>query len=186
MRLRLTELRDICAEHADPAAVESVMHEWKRASRQALISGAASSILSAVALAALGRIENGSAAGPVNGPSQWVHGRSAAYRRSASLRHTLVGFLIHHAMSTGWAVLHERLFGRDKQTQTPAKRLGRAALTAATANFVDYKLTPKRLQPGFEAQLSKKSLVVVYAAFAVGLALFASGASTRQKRPRRQ
>mgnify|MGYP006154148737 CR=1 FL=1 len=40
------------------------------------------------------------------------------------------------------------------------------------ANFVDYKLTPRRLQPGFEAQLSKKSLFLVYAAFAVGLTVY--------------
>jgi hypothetical protein len=156
------------------------MNEWKRAGSQALRSGAAASLLSAVALALLGHLENRSAAGPLNGPSQWVFGRWAAYLRRPSLRHTLTGILIHHISATGWALLHERMFGRGKGAQTPAQRLGRAAATAAVANIVDFRLTPKRLTPGFEHQLSRKSLLLVYAAFAVGLAIW--GASTTERR----
>ena len=145
----------------------------KSRNRQSLISGALASVLSTAVLALAGQIENRRPAGPINGPSQWVYGRSAAHRRRASLRYTLTGFAIHHAMATGWAWIHESLFGGGKARQTLPQRLGRAAVTAAVANFVDYKLTPKRLQPGFEQQLSKKSLFAVYAAFAVGLALVA-------------
>jgi hypothetical protein len=155
------------------------MNPWKEAGRQALVSGAAASLLSTVALAVCGRIENRSAAGAVNGPSQWVHGRRAAHRRGATLRHTLLGFVIHHVMATGWALLHERAFGARKANQSLAQRMAPAAVTAAVANVVDFKLTPKRLHPGFEAQLSRKSLLVVYAAFAVGLALYARGANRR-------
>jgi hypothetical protein len=96
---------------------------------------------------------------------------AAASLRRPSLRHTVTGFLIHHTMATGWALLHERAFGARKSVQTFPARLGRAAVTAAVANFVDYRLTPQRLQPGFERQLSRTSLVTVYAAFAIGLAL---------------
>lgn len=152
---------------------------WRRAARKALVSGAAASALSTVALAACGRREQGSAAGPNNGPSQWVYGRGAAYRRGASLRYTLVGFLVHHLSATGWALLHERVFNNRPRPQTPGERLARAAATAAVANVVDFRLTPKRLRPGFEVQLSKKSLLIVYAAFAVGLAL-ASGRGPRR------
>jgi hypothetical protein len=148
------------------------MNDWKTAARQAAISGTAASLLSTAVLALAGKLERNAPAGPINGPSQWLFGRQAAYRRSPSLRYTVTGFLIHHAMATGWALLHERLFGRNKQAQTPARRLRNAATTAAVANFVDYKLTPRRLQPGFEAQLSKKSLLAVYAAFAVGLTVY--------------
>jgi hypothetical protein len=109
----------------------------------------------------------------------WLFGRRAAYRRDPSVRHTLTGLAIHHATATGWALLHERIWGQQKAEQTPAQRLARAAVTAAVANFVDYKLTPKRLQPGFEAQLSKTSLVVAYAAFAAGLAVVIGGARRR-------
>ena len=161
------------------------MNTWNKAARQALVSGAAASLLSAAVLAIAGKIENGAPAGPLNGPSQWIFGRKAAYQRRASLRHTVTGFLIHHASAMGWALLHERLFGRGKHAQSTASRVGRAAITAAVANVVDYQLTPKRLQPGFEAQLSKKSLFVVYAAVALGLAVSELGRRGRRTTPRR-
>lgn len=160
------------------------MNTWKDAAKQAVLSGAAASLLSAAVLAIAGKVENGAPAGPLNGPSQWIFGRKAAYQRRASLRHTLTGFLIHHITATGWALLHERFFGRDKASQSTNTRLKRAAMTAAIANVVDYKLTPKRLQPGFEAQLSKKSLVIVYAAVALGLALSEHHQRARRTKPR--
>lgn len=142
-------------------------------SRQALISGAVASLLSTAVLALCGQIENRRPAGPVNGPSQWVYGRRAARVCTPSWRHTLTGFLVHHLTATGWALLHERTFGGRKAQQPLPRRLGRAAVTAAVANVVDFQLTPKRLRPGFETQLSRKSLFAVYAAFAIGLALVA-------------
>jgi hypothetical protein len=74
-------------------------------------------------------------------------------------------------MATGWAYLHERAFGARKEQQAWPARLARAAVTASAANLVDFQLAPRRLRPGFETQLSRKSLFAVYAAFAVGLAL---------------
>lgn len=38
------------------------------------------------------------------------------------------------------------------------------------ACFVDCKMTPERLRPGYEEHVSKRSLALVYGAFAVGLA----------------
>jgi hypothetical protein len=166
--------------------VHPTMSEWKRAGSQAVRSGAAASLLSMAALALLGHLENRSAAGPLNGPSQWIYGRWAAYLRRPSLRHTLTGILIHHLTATGWALLHERMLGRGKASQTPAQRLGRAVATATVANIVDFRLTPKRLTPGFEHQLSRKSLLVVYAAFAVGLAIWGASMSERQRKSSRQ
>jgi hypothetical protein len=147
------------------------MSEKREFYKDALISGAAASVLSAVALAACGQIENRRPAGPINGPSQWIHGRAAAHVRKPSLRHTLTGFVIHHGTATGWALLHERLFGGRKAQQSFPARLARAALTATAANVVDFQLTPRRLQPGFDVQLTRASLLAVYAAFAIGLAL---------------
>jgi hypothetical protein len=149
------------------------MRDMKDLGRQALLSGAVASVLSAAVLALCGQIEHRRPAGPINGPSQWVYGRWAARVRKPSLRHTLTGFVIHHAMATGWALLHERVFGGRGTTETFSRRLKRAAVTATVANVVDFKLTPKRLQPGFDTQLSRKSLFAVYAAFAIGLALVA-------------
>jgi hypothetical protein len=160
------------------------MNPWKRAARQALVSGTTASLLSTVVMALAGKAEHDAPAGPLNGPSQWVFGRAAAHRRAASLRHTLTGFLIHHAMATGWALLHERLFGVRAKPRTPAQHLRNAAITAAAANFVDYQLTPRRLQPGFDAQLSRKSMFAVYAAFALGLAVYDVAKRRRQTAPR--
>ena len=161
------------------------MFDWgmpsKQPYRQALVSGAVASVLSTAVLALCGQIENRRPAGPINGPSQWVFGRWAARVRQPSLRHTLTGFLVHHVMATGWAFLHERAFGEHKAQQPFSKRLGRAAVTAVAANIVDFQLTPKRLRPGFETQLSRKSLFAVYAAFAIGLALVAPTVRGRGK-----
>jgi hypothetical protein len=143
--------------------------------RQALISGAVASLLSTAALAVCGYMENRRPAGPVNGPSQWIYGRWAARVRKPSVRHTLTGFVVHHVMATGWALLHERVSGSKDEQQPLLPRVRRAAVTAALANFVDFQLTPKRLRPGFETQLSRKSLLAVYAAFAIGLALAPRG-----------
>jgi hypothetical protein len=166
--------------------VQPIMNSLKNSARQALVSGAAAGLLSAAVLALCGKLERGAPAGPLNGPSQWLFGRQAAHRRSASLRYTATGMVIHHAMAAGWALLHEYVFGRAKADQTIARRVGNAAVTAALANFVDYKLTPKRLQPGFEAQLSKKSLFAVYAAFALGLTMYDMANRRRRTTPRGQ
>jgi hypothetical protein len=155
--------------------VGTVMTTWERAARRALVSGTSASLLSMAVMALAGKLERNAPAGPLNGPSQWLFGRAAACRRSASLRYTLTGALIHHACAMGWALLHERVFGRDKERQGPTRRLRNAAVTATVANIVDYKLTPRRLQPGFEAQLSCGALVAIYAAFAVGLTVYAAG-----------
>jgi hypothetical protein len=159
------------------------MNDWKRSAQQALVSGAAASLLSAAVMAVAGKLERNSASGPLNGPSQWLFGRQAAYRREPSVRHTGTGLLIHTLTATGWALLHERVFGRNKAAQTPGTKLRNAAITAAAANFVDYKLTPKRLQPGFDAQLSKPSMFAVYAAVAVGLTVYGELSRRRQTRP---
>jgi hypothetical protein len=145
-------------------------NDWATTARRALISGSVASALSTAVLAACGRLEHGTASGPVNGPSQWLWGRWAARVRRPSMRHTLVGHAVHHVCSCGWALLHERWARQDGSANSGA-RLAKAAATAALACFVDYRLTPKRFQPGFEVQLSKPSLLAVYAAFAVGLAM---------------
>jgi hypothetical protein len=46
-----------------------------------------------------------------------------------------------------------------------------AAITTAIAYAVDFYLIPKRFTPGFENRLSKKSLLLVYGIFALGLAI---------------
>lgn len=69
-------------------------------------------------------------------------------------------------MSVFWAVPFEA--SRDLTRQ----RVGVRALgTATVACIVDYTITPRRLTPGFEKRLSKRSIALVYLAFAAGLML---------------
>jgi hypothetical protein len=136
---------------------------WPQAWSAGLLSGALASIASAVALAAAGKRELGDAAAPLNGPSQWIWGKHAPYRNGFSVRHTVVGYAIHHLSSTFWAALFEK-------TRPRSAPIAGALLTSATACLVDYRCTPQRFTPGFEKRLSRGALLSVYAAFAAGLA----------------
>jgi len=147
------------------------MKSWPQALQDGVLTGSIASVCSATVLALCGKIESGSAAGPNNGPSQWIWGEGAAYERRATWRHTAVGYAIHHATSIFWATLHEKLLRSQSAAESNASLVAKGAATAAVACFVDYQLTPRRLQPGFDKQLSRSSLFFVYAAFAFGLAL---------------
>lgn len=144
----------------------------KRLAGEAVVSGSAASLASAAALMACSAAHEGSAAGGLNGPSQWLWGEAEAYTREATLRHTAAGYAIHHATSTFWAVLHEAVFG-GRRRKPAIQHCAEAAASAATAYVVDYYLTPRRLRPGFEKHVSPTGMVAVYAAFAAGLAITA-------------
>ena len=147
------------------------MESWNMAFRRGRVGGATSSVLSTAALALLGRRDAGSAFAPTNAVSHWIYGDEALREDTPTLRHTLPGYLIHHGSAMFWSVLFERLCGRLLDRKDTALTLGAATAASAVACFVDYRLTPARLQPGFEAHLSRPSLAVVYGAFGVGLAL---------------
>ncbi|MDQ1920403.1 hypothetical protein [Massilia pseudoviolaceinigra] len=146
------------------------MDTWKSATQRGLVSGATASLLSSAALAALGKATDGSSFGPTNAISHWIWGEKAARRDGPSLRYTLTGYLIHHASATFWAVLFERLMGRQLDRKDPVATLQAAAAASAVACFVDYQMTPERLKPGYEKRLSQPSLALVYGAFGLGLA----------------
>ncbi|HEY8539436.1 MAG TPA: hypothetical protein VIL28_11265 [Steroidobacteraceae bacterium] len=137
-------------------------------------SGSAASILSTVVLSIASKHSEDSAAGALNGPSQWVWGEREAYTRRATLRHTVVGYAIHHAMSIFWATFYEAAFGRARRPLaniSTARIFSEAAVTTAVAFFVDYVVTPRRFRPGFRKHISRGALVANYGAFALGLAL---------------
>jgi hypothetical protein len=139
--------------------------------QRALISGATSSVLSTVALALMGKKETGSAYAPTNAVSHYVHGKKAGYRDRFSLRYTIPGYLIHHASATFWSFVFERVMGGVLDGKNPVGIVAASAATSAFAAFTDYKLTPKPLHPGYERRLSRNALGVVYAGFAIGLAI---------------
>jgi len=147
------------------------MNPWNTAFQRGLVGGATSSMLSTAALAALGKEEGASAYAPTNAISHWIWGDKAMGDQEPNLRHTAVGYLIHHSCATFWSVIFERACGRLLDRKDPALTLGAGAAASAVACFVDYQLTPRRLRPGFETQLSKPSLALVYGSFGLGLAL---------------
>ena len=138
--------------------------------RRGLFSGSSASLLSTLALAAMGKRETGSLVAPTNAVSHWLWGDEAARHNAPSLRYTLVGYVIHHASATFWAVLFERLMGGRLDKKDLPTTLAASAAASAVACFTDYQLTPRRLHPGYEKRLSTPSLALVYGAFALGLA----------------
>lgn len=147
------------------------MTDWTTSMQRGLVGGAASSIVSTATLALLGRLEAGSPYAPTNAVSHWIWGDEAAGQDGFSLKYTLTGYAIHHLSATFWSVLFEKLAGEKLDRKDLRVTLATSAAASAIACFVDYKLTPERLKPGYEKRLSNKSLAGVYAAFAVGMAL---------------
>jgi hypothetical protein len=149
---------------------QNEIHRLQQAASDALVSGSLASALSAAVLSWRSKHDEGSYAGALNGPSQWLWGRQAAHDKHASFRQTGVGYLIHHGTSLFWAVAYERLFGARRVPVSTTRVIAEAIGTAACAYVVDYHFTPRRLQPGFEKHISSRSMVLVYGAVAAGLA----------------
>jgi hypothetical protein len=140
-----------------------------------VISGSTAAVLSAAALSLRSKADENSFAGGLNGPSQWLWGAREARTRRATLRHTAVGYMIHHGTSVFWALLFERMCGRSNRNRllrlSAARIVAEAAGMTALAFAVDYGITPRRFQPGFEKHLTRRSMLIVYTAFAAGFAL---------------
>lgn len=149
------------------------MITWKNAFYRGLLSGSLAAMSSAVALTVCGKFEKNAPAAPLNGPSQWLLGERSAYRSRASWR-TVLGYSIHHLAALGWGVLHEKCVAPWTAGQPFSRRLLGGAATSAVAFTADYGIAKGRMQPGFEKHLGGVSLLVVYSAFALGLAILDS------------
>jgi len=147
------------------------MTSWRATLREALITGSVASIASALTLLIAGRVEPQRPAAPVNAISHWLWGDGALHKDKPTVRHTLTGYLIHHAASIFWALLHAQAWNRRHKAVRPLPAMATAAATAGVACFVDFQLTPHRLTPGYEYRLSRPALAGVYASFALGLAV---------------
>lgn len=136
--------------------------------RGALVAGTLASVFSTVAL-----LKNPRALGlaPVNAISHWYWGDSAFHRRKGDFRHTVLGYLTHHGASIFWSTLLICKLEKAKKPPSPATIIASSAATSALACFVDFKLTPQRLTPGFEHEIDKAAIARVYFAFAAGMAL---------------
>lgn len=141
-----------------------------RVLRTGLIAGTCASLASTAALMLFGRREAGSLVAPTNATSHWLWGDRAFAVYRPTLKHTALGYATHHASAVFWALLYAWLHADRHPPRSLPEALGGAAAATAIACTIDYTITPRRLTPGFEAHLSKRSTGVVYGLFAVGLA----------------
>ena len=148
--------------------------------RTGLIAGAAASLFSTMALFWTGRREVGSYTAPTNATSHWLWRDEALRVHSPTWRHTAIGYAIHHGTATFWAVLYAWLHGNRPAARSVPAALTGAAIASAVACAVDYTITPKRFTPGFEHHLSRRSMALVYAGFALGLAAGCLAANRRR------
>ena len=153
---------------------------WGTALREGAVAGTVAGVLSSGALAAVGLMQNGRAAAPINAASHWLWGDESLREDDVTLRHTLTGFLTQHAASVFWATLYSRVYGHHDDAKLLKNALIGGAATSAVAALVDYTMVPKRLTPGYEHRLSLGAMVGVYAVLAAG---FAAGAMAMRKRP---
>lgn len=159
------------AEHQHPVDASTVL-------RRAVVSGSCASLLSTGMLACGASVDCGSAFAPVNAVSHWIWGERAMHVDRPSVRHTVLGYVIHHSMSVFWATFYEAAVAcadahGEPRRRAPARVLGGLAV-AGFACFVDLKCTPHRLTPGFERRLSPGMLTLVYLAFGLALPLGAA------------
>ena len=138
--------------------------------RTGLAAGTLASLASTGALMLCGRREAGSVVAPTNATSHWLWGDQAFEVREPTLRHTGIGYATHHASAIFWALLYAWLHASRHPAQSVSAALASGGAATAVACAVDYTITPKRLTPGFEHHLSRRSMGVVYGLFAVGLA----------------
>jgi hypothetical protein len=154
------------------------MHAWTETGRSALVSGTVASIATTAALALLALADGKRALQPTNATSHWLHGEGAGRYRQADLAHTFVGYVTHHASAIFWALPLQRWLA-SRPRRSPEIILRDAVAMAAIAAVVDYALVPKRLTPGWEEVLPKRSIVAVYGVMALALA---AGALIAQER----
>jgi len=154
------------------------MQSTVTAARRALGSGTVANVTSTLVLLAAGVRDCRSALAPLNAVSHWLWKDKAIHQQDVSWRYSASGYCIHHAASIFWALLYERWATRGGKA-SGAQVLGRAAAVTTVAYTVDLYGTPERFTPGFERRLRPASLLLVYGAFGLGLALHTMLRDTR-------
>ena len=111
--------------------------------------------------------ENGSPWAALNSVAHIVDGDRKEQPTAYSPRESWLGIAVNGTAMCAWGVIYE---GALLVTKTKSSVL--TALTGAiVAYLIDYKVVPKQFTPGIEKRLSHKSVLIAYAALALGLAL---------------
>ena len=144
---------------------------WGEALRSAALSGAVSAVATAAWVSLAGARDSGSAVAPVNATGHIAWGPSAGSVEVLSIKHTLTGAVLHLGACVFWAALYEKYFGRAAERGEIGKAVLGGGAVAAAAYVTDYHVVPKRLTPGWEYRLSRRSLAVTYVVLALTLPL---------------
>jgi hypothetical protein len=142
----------------------------------------------AVTLAAVCRAKREGEAGwrPINAVSHILWGPDAAAQRGFTMRYTAAGLVLNVIACGFWALVYRH---RRKEKRSSFFRSAiRAFGISAIAYLTDYYVVPRRLTPGFELCLSRRSFPWLYSALAVGLMLpealtFVTGNASRRSEP---
>lgn len=134
-----------------------------------LWSGAIATATTTAAASLCGQLEEGESIAPLNAISHILWGDEAASHEAASVKYTMPGVVLNAGAVTGWAGVHELLFGGRRRPESLAGALAGGAAVSALAYVTDYYIVPNRLTPGFEKRLSNQSLAGIYTTLAVSL-----------------
>jgi hypothetical protein len=141
----------------------------KRFVRDVLISGAGGGLLSHLAASICSLRENRRSELPMHAVSHIWWDDAPEAHQGRKQQNAVIGAGLHHGACFFWSTFFEALFGQRAERSTTSALAGGAAIAAA-AYVTDYHVVSDRFKPGFEAHLSNRSMFVVYAALALGLA----------------
>jgi hypothetical protein len=116
-----------------------------------------------------GHVEGITAWRPVNAISHIVWGPAAGSQRGVTLRYTGFGLLLNGVACAFWSWLYERCRQVTSEPRSVSSDAFDAVGISALAYVTDYHVVPRRLTPGFELSLSRRSFPWLYGALAIGL-----------------
>jgi hypothetical protein len=138
--------------------------------KRAIATGLVAGLATTAAVAARGFRETGSGVAPINATSHVLWGDEAGKTNAVDVKHTATGLLINAGAGVFWAFVQELLLRRMKHRDR-ATVAATGAAVAGLAKVVDYHLIPRRLTPGWELRLSRRSVALGFVVLGVSLAV---------------
>lgn len=150
--------------------------KWKfknvaRAGQDSVRKGQICTLATTGAVALCGQIESGKPFAPINAVSHITFGDEALTQDDFSLKYTVTGVMLNNSANASWAAVHEILFGEYQDEGNVPVSLAGGFIVSLLAYITDFYVVPKRITPGFEHRLSKRSLLFVYILLALALGL---------------
>lgn len=152
----------------------------RRGVRYAVYCGLGAGMTSQAMLALAAWAERKPLARPINATSHWFWGDEAGRSNMVDLRHTGLGLATNQASAMFWGTLFGIYLIR-RAGMSGARIMRNAAATGLFATTLGYALLPKRLTPGWELALGRRSVALTLAATAVGLGLGGILAGAKEK-----